>query len=89
MNSRLPGGWRVALGIQLEVVNQRLHVVLHLGARRRAQLAIIDLKKTIKHIRYAFICISLALSLSTHIHTYIISAAAGRARGLGLIINLD
>jgi len=40
----------IALGVKLEVMDQRLHRVLHLCPRRRCNLAIIDLDRPGRHL---------------------------------------
>mmetsp|Transcript_50842 Transcript_50842/g.132162 ORF Transcript_50842/g.132162 Transcript_50842/m.132162 type:complete len:291 (-) Transcript_50842:410-1282(-) len=42
----LAGSGRVAFGVQLEVVDQRLHVLFHLLARRRGHLLVVDANGT-------------------------------------------
>ncbi len=46
----LAGRHVIALGIELEVVDQRFHRLLHLGARRRRHLAVVDLDRPRRHL---------------------------------------
>ena len=47
----LAGRHVVALGVELEMMDQRFHRMLHLGARRRRHLAVVDLDRPGRHLR--------------------------------------
>jgi hypothetical protein len=45
----------VALGVEQEVVDESLHVLLHCGARRRGDLVVLDLDGTSRHLVQALV----------------------------------